>query len=250
MKKPRVLITGVNGLIGQVLIPHLAKTFAIRGLDIVPSQKGGSFRTADITEREEVQAVLDAFSPIDRVVHLAANPSVEADWHSALMTNIHGTWNVFFVASQFNVKRVVFASSNHATGCYEGIPPSLHRQPDPPTILVDDPIRPDSPYGISKITGEAIARYYYDLHGMEAVCVRIGSVLKDDDPTRDDRLRSTWLSHRDLRHLMDRALLADETFPGFGIYYGVSNNERRFWDISNAETELGYRPKDDASVLY
>jgi hypothetical protein len=32
----------------------------------------------------------------------------------------------------------------------------------------------------------------------------------------------------------------------FGIYYGVSDNKGRFWDISNAEKEIGYHPQDDA----
>lgn len=249
MHKPRVLITGAKGLIGQVLIPHLQESFTICGLDLVPSTAWDSIRTANIIQEDEVQAVFESFSDIDSVIHLAANASLEADWRSSLMTNIHGTWNVFSAASQHDVRRVVFASSNHATGCYEGVPPTLHLQPNPPAIRVDDPLRPDSPYGISKIAGEAIARYFYDLYGLEAVCLRIGSVLRDDDPTQDDRHRCTWLSHRDLQHLIDRALLADETFPGFGIYYGVSRNQRRFWDITNAEIELEYQPEDDASRL-
>jgi nucleoside-diphosphate-sugar epimerase len=249
MHRPRILITGVNGRIGQVLIPHLQESFTLFGLDIVPYEGDDAIRTADITEEDEVRAVFESFSPLDYVIHLAANASLAADWRSALMTNIDGTWNVFSVASRYDVRRVVFASSNHATGGHEGVPPTLHLQADPPTIRVGDPLRPDSPYGISKITGEAIARYFYDLYGIEAVCLRIGSVLTDDDPTKDDRHRCTWLSYRDLRHLIDRALMADETFPGFGIYYGVSRNERRFWDLSNAEAELEYHPADDASVM-
>ena len=35
----------------------------------------------------------------------------------------------------------------------------------------------------------------------------------------------------------------------FGIYYGVSNNQGRFWDISNARDENGYDPVGDASVF-
>ena len=90
------------------------------------------------------------------------------------------------------------------------------------------------------------------IHGaraVEVVCLRVGSVLPDDDPTRESRHRSAWLSHRDLRHLVRRALLADQAFPGFGIYYGVLRNSQGFWDISNAETELGFQPADDASKL-
>ena len=57
-------------------------------------------------------------------------------------------------------------------------------------------------------------------------------------------MQSTWLSHRDLLQLVKCSLTADVEF---GIYYGVSDNRKRFWDISNAERELGYRPQDDAS---
>jgi uronate dehydrogenase len=42
---------------------------------------------------------------------------------------------------------------------------------------------------------------------------------------------------------------AIETDIGFGIYYGVSNNTGRFWDISNAERDLGYIPQDNAALL-
>ncbi|HEY9151311.1 MAG TPA: hypothetical protein VIN60_00380, partial [Anaerolineales bacterium] len=52
------------------------------------------------------------------------------------------------------------------------------------------------------------------------------------------------LSHRDLVQLVRKSLLADVKF---GIYYGISNNAKCFWDISNAEAELGYLPEDDAS---
>ena len=86
---------------------------------------------------------------------------------------------------------------------------------------------------------------YHELHGLESVCLRIGSVLKDDDPTKNARSQSTWLSHRDLVQLVKKSLLAEVKFA---IYYGVSNNRKRFWDISNAMAEIGYQPEDDAST--
>jgi nucleoside-diphosphate-sugar epimerase len=139
---------------------------------------------------------------------------------------------------------VVFASSNHVTGAYEGFPPRLHTQPHPTRITPQDPIRPDGNYGVSKAAGEAIARMYYELYGIESVCLRIGTVLRDDNPGRDPRHESTWLSHRDLVQLVRKSLLAKIKFA---IYYGVSNNRKRFWDISNAEQEIGYHPESDAS---
>jgi hypothetical protein len=79
---------------------------------------------------------------------------------------------------------------------------------------------------------------------MACVCLRIGSVLKVDDPTRDSRYMKTWLSHPDLIQLVRKSLRSTVTF---GIYYGVSDSQGRFWDISNARAELGYDPQDDAS---
>lgn len=247
MDGQRILITGACGRIGRILEGSLANSFDIRGLDIVSAPSDPHKLVADIVDLEELEGVFRAFSPLTYVIHLAADPRHDADWHSVFKTNIHGTHNVFEGARRFDVKRVVFASSIHVTGAFERDPPTLHMQADRSLISVKDDLRPDGFYGISKIAGEAIARYYFDYHGIEAVCLRIGSVLEPDDPTKNERLLSTWLSHRDLIQLVGNALTADERFPGFGIYYGVSNNTRRLWDISNAEMELGYIPEDDAS---
>ncbi len=72
----------------------------------------------------------------------------------------------------------------------------------------------------------------------------MGSVLEDDDPSKEERLLSTWLSHRDLIQLFQKSIVANVEY---GIYYGVSNNAKRFWDLSNAKKDLGYMPVDDAS---
>jgi len=80
---------------------------------------------------------------------------------------------------------------------------------------------------------------------VEAICLRIGAVLGDDDPTTDARNLRIWLSHRDLVQLVDKSLL---TNVPFGIYYGISNNKGAFYDILNARDELGFVPLDDAST--
>lgn len=247
MDRQKLLITGSAGLIGRIITPRLAEEYDIYGLDLLPSPTSRNVFQADISVFEEVDSVFSKIAPIPYVIHLAANPSVNAEWHSVLRNNIHGTRNIFESARLHEVNRVIFASSNHVTGAYEGDPPTLHLQSKPQLIRSADEIRPDGPYGISKIAGEAIARYYFDYHQIEAVCLRIGSVIDPDDPTRDKRNLSTWLSHSDLERLLKVALLANDDFPGFGIYYGVSNNSRRFWDIENSRSELGYFPQDNAS---
>jgi len=203
--------------------------------------------SADIAEYQQVAQVVQRFSPLDSILHLAGDPNVRASWESVLNANIIGTRNVFEAARMFQVPRVIFASSNHVTGAYEGFEPNLHlhTQPEPPRLSPQDPIRPDSDYGVSKAFGEALARYYCARWGIDAICLRIGAVLANDDPTTEPRNRKIWLSHRDLVQLIEKSLIAN---VAFGIYYGVSNNKGMFWDITNARAELGYVPLDDAST--
>ncbi|GIV95813.1 MAG: NAD-dependent epimerase [Herpetosiphonaceae bacterium] len=246
MDQQRLLITGFSGRIGSILWQQLADSYRLYGVDVCIAQSGEQTFRADIANYEQLTSVFRRIAPLTFIIHLAADPRVDADWHSVLMNNIIATRNVYEAAREFGVRRVIFASSNHVTGAYEGFPPALHTHPAPPLITTSDPLRPDGFYGVSKIFGEAIARMYYELYGIESICLRIGSVLEDDDPMRNERQRSTWLSHRDLVQLVKKSLIADVQF---GIYYGVSDNRRRFWDISNAQAELGYQPEDDAARL-
>jgi nucleoside-diphosphate-sugar epimerase len=243
----RVLVTGINGLIGSILQAALTDDHEVYGLDRI-GPFSDRVALADIAEYGQVAQAVRKFSPLDGIVHLAGNPSVTASWDEVLGANIVGTRNIFEAAREFRVPRLVFASSNHVTGAYEGIEPDLylHTQAEPLKISVTDPIRPDSEYGVSKAFGEAIARYYCARWGVEAICLRIGAVMKDDNPTRDPRNKKIWLSHRDLVQLVKKSLMSNVVF---GIYYGVSNNKGAFWDITNARAELGFEPVDDASNL-
>ena len=242
----RILITGINGLIGNVLRNGLGQTHEVYGLD-----REGEFSdrvvSADISDYGQVTKVVQQFNPLDAIIHLAGNPKVDASWESVLQTNIIGTRNIFEAAREFGVPKVVYASSNHVTGAYHGFEPSLYKytEPGPPMISPEDPIRPDSDYGLSKAFGEAVARYYFDRWGIQAICLRIGAVLEDDDPTRQSQNRRIWLSHRDMVQLVEKSLAAEVTF---GIYYGISNNKDAFWDISNARADLGYEPVDDGAA--
>jgi nucleoside-diphosphate-sugar epimerase len=243
----RILITGINGLIGGVLQAGLAGKYDIYGLD-----EAGPFSdrvlSADIADYKQVAQVVERLSPLDDIIHLAGNPSPQAAWEEVLAGNIVGTRNIFEAARAFRVPRVVYASSNHVTGGYEGIESNyfLHRQTEPVKISTKDPVRPDSDYGVSKAFGEAVARYYCARWGVEAICLRIGAVLDDDDPTTDARNLRIWLSHRDLVQLVEKSLATN--IP-FGIYYGISNNKGAFYDLMNARHELGFVPVADASAV-
>ncbi|MBI2039730.1 NAD(P)-dependent oxidoreductase [Candidatus Microgenomates bacterium] len=245
--KERILVTGSEGLIGGILIPYLENLYEVFSLDIKFSRRDTHF-IADISNLDQLISIFQKLGGVNCIIHLAADSRVDADWDSILKNNIVGTRNIYECAKEFAVSRVIFASSNHVTGGYEGIPPNLHTKENPSLIMASDPIRPDGYYGVSKEFGEATARQFYELYEIQSICLRIGTVLADNDPTKDETKRSmkTWLSHRDLVQLILKGMQSDIQF---GIYYGVSNNKGRFWDISNAKRELGYQPQDDASSL-
>jgi len=241
----RVLITGSEGKLGRILTPALSESFDVYGLDTAGGQ-GEKNYGADVSDYGQLAHVFERIGRVDCVVHLAADSRVQAGWKSVLKSNIIGTRNVYECARAFGIRRVVFASSNHVTGAYEGFPLFPHRQGTLPLISTRDPVRPDGEYASSKVFGEAVARQYFERYRVASVCLRIGTVLEDDDPTHNERHMKTWLSHRDFVELVKKSICSDVQF---GIYYGVSNNWGRFWDISDAEEEIGYKAQDDASSM-
>lgn len=234
--RKRVLITGAGGGIGRDLAERLKDRFALRLMyhrSAPESPPSDDWLTADTGD---LGAVLPAMSGVDAVVHLAGEPDPRASWEEVHEANIVGTRNVFEAAHQAGVARVVFASTNHVMGMYD-------RDRAWP-IYVDQPIRPDSLYGVSKAFGEALGRFYADQHGLGVVCLRIGWFLPE--PT-DEFARWTWLSPRDCAQVVWRAIEADVRF---GVFYAISANGGRHWDISDTIEVLGYRPEDDAERFF
>ena len=255
-----VLITGADGQVGTALRDHLGDEFTLRALTLHP--RDFPSHVADIAD---LDAIRPAFEGVDAVVHLAASPSVDAPWDDILTNNLIGTYNVFEAARQAGVDRVVFASSNHAIGMYElDASPELFELDDQRTFDHTVPVRPDSLYGVSKVYGEALGRYYHERHGLAVYCIRIGALRSDDDPYSErelqggagllgldreqtrKRMRAAWLSRADAARLVRQCLTV--TDPRWALVYGISDNPRQYWDIGHARAVLGYDPKDSAPV--
>jgi uronate dehydrogenase len=227
----RVLITGAAGHIGKVLRQGLRGRYNLLRLSdkdpIADRAPGEEIVQADVQDFAAMHASMQG---IDCVVHLGALP-VEHPWEQILPVNIAGTYNIFEAARQQGVKRVVFASSNHAIGFYRRTERIDHTaQP-----------RPDSRYGLSKAFGEALGHLYADKHDLSVISLRIGTCK--ERPTERRHL-STWLSHRDTIQLVQRCI--DAPLVHCLVVYGVSNNPRSWWDNTAAMQQLGYVPEDSA----
>ena len=247
MKK--ILITGISGLVGSVITQKLQGKYKISGVDLKQSDLAPTL-LADCTKLDDM---LPAFSGIDTVIDLASIPSQFSGWNIIHETNLLCTSNALEASRLSGVKRHIFASSNHATGMYEldkpycDIVSGNYSGIDPqniPLITTEMPIRPDGPYGIAKAFGEAAGRHYSDKYGFSVMCLRIGTLNKESAPT-NSRQFSTLLTHDDLARLVTACIEAEETVK-FGIYYGVSDNQWRFWDITNSFQEINYKPLDSA----
>lgn len=247
-----VVVTGSGGRIGVILRRALRDRYDLRGIDRVPTPGMAGAVVASLTD---LDAILPAFAGADAVVHLAADPRHTPDvwWDTLIPDNVVATANVYEAARRGGVKRVVFFSSMHVCGMYESDPPwsrvatGDYAGLDPaavPLVTAAMPARPDGPYAVSKIFGEALGRYYAEAHGMEVVVVRLGTVGRDDRPGRDPRSFVSWLSHRDLTHLTQRAL--DAPRVTHEVVFGASDNTWKIYDTLGARTVLGYAPRDNA----
>lgn len=222
----RVLLTGAAGDVGGRLRKLLGPVYPeLRLSDIkTPADLGADerFMQADLADLAQVESAVDG---MEGIIHLGGF-SVEGPWETILNSNIIGCYNLFEAARRKGVKRVVFASSNHAVGFYP-----RHRR-----IGTDVTVRPDSRYGVSKAFGEALGAFYADKHGLRVLCLRIGNV---GDAPVDRRRLAIWLKPEDLAQLVRIGL--EHTDLRFEIFYGVSLNERSWWDNSRAFA-YGYRP--------
>lgn len=248
-EKKRVLVTGMGGQIGGIIRRELGERYELSGIDRVDVE-GVPTTVADIAD---LNAILPAFEGVDAVVHLGADPSPQASWESVLTNNLIGTRSVYEAARLSGVKRIVFASSNHAVGNYPLLQDPYKavydgrlgevRRPFPP--LTTDMLRPDSYYGVSKAFGESLGSFFHDEYGISVICLRIGWVMTPDDPTFHPAALSLWMSHRDTAQLVQKAIDAPPSV-GFAIVYGMSRNDLRIWDIESGERIIGFSPVDNA----
>ena len=230
-----VLVTGAAGRIGTMLRGGLPERgWALRCLDVVPiveTRPGEEHVVADVAD---LAAMVDATQGASAVVHLAGHVG-EGTWPVISRAGIEGTYATLEAARRAGVQRVVLASSNHATGYTPRPDAGLLREADAPP-------RPDTYYGVWKVTMEALGSLYADRYGMDVVCLRIGTAIPEPTTcgTWPPGSRPTTPSRSSPRRCPPRLPASP--------WSGASRTTPATGGTSPPPAALGYEPKDDAEV--
>ena len=112
MSSGKVLLTGAAGFIGRILRDHWGDRFDLRLADIRPIEDAGQHESVafDIADYDAMKA---ACQDVATVFHLAADPSMQAEFYDSLLgRNVIGTYNAFQAAHESGCKRVVFQAAS------------------------------------------------------------------------------------------------------------------------------------------
>ncbi|MET4558869.1 nucleoside-diphosphate-sugar epimerase [Lysinibacillus parviboronicapiens] len=245
MKK--ILITGAAGKIGQHVANTLMKKTSyqlkLADINLLPLEKfkGSSNHEViylDVSSLEECQ---NACKNIDIVIHLAGDPSPNADFYSSLLENtIKGSYNIFKAASDNGVTKVIAASSAQTV---EGYPLDFQ-------VTDSSPVRPKNMYGVSKCFVEALASYFAYEKQLQSILIRIGAYddYKPEGLPLSARDMSAYISPEDFIDLLLKTITA-KNLPFFSILHGISENRFKRLNIEETKRLVGYTPNSDAFKL-
>lgn len=168
----KILITGANGQLGQVLGTELRKKYgedAVLSTDIRKlDHQQGEFEFLDIMNIHRLYELVNDHK-ITEIYHLAAILSANGEWNPTKTWNVNldGLLSVFNLANSCNIKKVFHPSSIAVFGDY--------------TPKVNTPqftsLEPSTVYGISKVTGELWSKYYFDRYGIDIRSLRYPGVI-------------------------------------------------------------------------
>ena len=254
-----ILITGGSGFIGSHLVNRLNGSNEVRvldnctGNDATPSTDNVTLIKGDV---RNVECVTKATKNVDLIFHQAAQVSVEhsiAKPRESHNINVDGTFTILERAREIDA-RVIVASSAAIYGTPESLPINeQHRK------------RPDSPYGLDKLTVDELCRLYHRLYYVDTVSLRYFNVYgpdqshgeysgviskflkqaRDDDPIT---IHGDGTQTRDFVHIDDvvkanvLASMTGELGRAFNIASGssVSINELALMvrDLADSDSEI------------
>ena len=186
----RVVVTGGTGRAGQWVVRNLAEAgHDVVNVDVADRpdlQLPGQFCRVDLTDAGKVYDALSQFRP-EGICHLAANPAPSGQAQIDVFdNNVVSAHNIMQAAGDLGVSRVVYASSEMATGL-------LTDGTAPTRIPFDESERRPSPnaYALSKYLSEVIADSLAVRYPQTAwVGLRINNVIPPDSY---DRFQAEWV---------------------------------------------------------
>ena len=276
MVKRRVLITGASGEVSRQILPAFRERYDLTLLDTRLAPHANDIIEADVSD-PDVDKYRKHFKGIDAIVHnvRSIKPGVgtSAPWHwlkerpglepvegyFVERTSVDMAFNVLRLAMEEGVRRVVITSSNHAADWHET---KLHDgrldMAGPDTYPLSDNF-----YGWAKATYEHLGFIFATGRlgrVVENVQVRVGAprpIRASDfsgDETSYKRNLGAYISERDMQQLYRKSIEVEDISNDDGIphqiFYGVSNNTRAFWSITNARKVIGYAPEDDSEQVF
>jgi UDP-glucose 4-epimerase len=253
----RTLITGGRGFIGVNLVQALKDNRKLSVLDNLSrsSPTGWIEGVADFVNADIVDhgGIATAFLGVSDVVHLAAYGSVMesiADPKTNFSINVGGTFNVLQSAISAGARRLVLASTGGA----------LIGDATPPVTEIALP-KPISPYGASKLCGEAYCHAFAKSNGLETVCLRFGNVygphsahkrgavtlfikaLMTDEPIV---IHGDGSASRDYIHVDDLcagiAATLDAPLPAGEVFHLASGRETTVLELANILRNVAGKP--------
>lgn len=165
----KILVTGGSGMVGKYIVEELLNHhYEVGVLDLVPpKQPNVLFHDADVLVLTDVEQSMKGY---DVVIHTAGIPHPLNDPPERVFTvNVNGTFNVLESAARNGIKKVIFTSSESTLGFA-----FMTNRMVPEYIPIDElhPLRPQDPYGLSKVIGEQICKTYSAKYGMQTICLR------------------------------------------------------------------------------
>jgi nucleoside-diphosphate-sugar epimerase len=233
-----LLITGGAGHVATIYRASAGSGHRLRLLDIRPVADPEPHE-ALVGRLDDLDTVLGACQGMDMVIHLGADANSEAPFLESLVPNNYiATYNVFTAAHAAGCRRVIFASSTHTTGAL----PTDRRN------ITEDEQAPGNLYGVSKLYGESLASYFANVHGLSAICLRLGWVVPSVEQLRASQgwWHTAYLGPRDLCQLIELCLASN---LHYAVLNASSDNISNRLDLSRTRALLGYAPQERVEDL-